>query len=146
MCYLCYMSINIKIRSEIEELFSKITFCISSNYLTSGPLVTNPHPKISTWFGTLSPYFRCLVLIHLLYLTDFYLPLLSYCSLFSYYWPYYCFSHYYFTSGLLHYFNLRVHSTVTHTHTVVCKLPPEPTHDLKVNVMVKPLSWVVYRR
>ena len=38
MCYLCYMSINIKIRSEIEELFSKITFCISSNYPTSDPL------------------------------------------------------------------------------------------------------------
>ena len=38
MCYLCYMSINIKIRSEIEELFSKMTFCISSNYPTSDPL------------------------------------------------------------------------------------------------------------
>ena len=32
------MSINIKIRSEIEELFSKMTFCIISNYPTSNPL------------------------------------------------------------------------------------------------------------
>ena len=32
------MSIYIKIRSEIKELFSKMTFCISSNYLTSDPL------------------------------------------------------------------------------------------------------------
>ena len=38
MCYLCYMSIYIKIRSETKELFSKMTFCISSNYPTSDPL------------------------------------------------------------------------------------------------------------
>ena len=38
MCFLYYMSINIKILSEIKELFSKITFCISSNYPTSDPL------------------------------------------------------------------------------------------------------------
>lgn len=38
MCYLCYMSINTKIRSEKEELFNKVTFCISSNYPTSDPL------------------------------------------------------------------------------------------------------------
>ena len=38
MCYSCYMSNNIKIRSEIKELFTKITFCISSNYPTFDPL------------------------------------------------------------------------------------------------------------